>query len=111
MKAKLAIGLVLILVLQISSSMPDVDQLEEPITENKSQINSPQGVNSTVFMPVSGPRMDFYYSDGRSMTFGDDLLVAFDYGDYTNPKFGFVHHAIRLLSQEGRGVLRMPKRR
>jgi hypothetical protein len=88
MKAKLAIGLVLILVLQISSSMPDVDQLEEPVTENKSQINSPQGVNSTVFMPVSGPRMDFYYSDGRTMTFGDDLLVAYDNHEYTNPKFG-----------------------
>ena len=68
--------------------MLDVDQLKDTITEKNSQINSPQGVNSTVFMPVSGPRMDLYYSDGRTMTFGDDLLVTYDYHDYTNPKFG-----------------------
>lgn len=61
--------------------MPDVNQLEDTITENNSQINSPQGVNSTVFMSMSSASIGTSYQS-NSYTFGDGLFVVNDQGTY-----------------------------
>ena len=80
MKAKLAIGMILILLLQIASFLPEVDRLEDPQIRNISQINSPQGVNSTVFMSMSSAALGHYYQS-NTYTFGDGLFVVFDNGN------------------------------
>ena len=87
MKAKFAIGMILILLFQIASFLPEVDRLEDPQIRNISQINSPQGVNSTVFMSMSSAAIDPYHIS-NTYTFGDGLFVVFDNGETNQPMFG-----------------------
>ena len=71
--------------------MPDVDQLEDTITEKNSQINSPQGVAGTKFMAVESPAFSYHNSGTEgSRTFGSDLIAVTDNYGATDqsPSFG-----------------------
>ena len=91
MKAKLATGMIFILLFQIALFLPEVEQLDDFQTENRSQINSPQGVAGAMFMAVESPSFDYYYSGTEgSRSFGSDLIAVADNYQSTDqsPSFG-----------------------
>jgi hypothetical protein len=86
MKSKIAVGIVLILILQM---VPKTDFETNEVLPNEAfynSINSPQGVNSTTFMSVSSASIDTYYNS-HNYTFGDHLIAVYGTGG-TNPMFG-----------------------
>ena len=87
MKSKLAIGIVLILILQMVPKTDFETNLIPPNEAIYNSINSPQGVNSTTFMSASTASLDTYYRS-HNYTFGDHLSATYDYGDVSNPSFG-----------------------
>ena len=87
MKSKIAIGIVLILILQMVPKTDFETNLNLPNEAIYNSINSPQGVNSTTFMSVSAASLDTYYKS-HNYTFGDHLIATYDYGDVANPSFG-----------------------
>ena len=86
MKTKLAVVMVLILFFQVSLCSLNVNLLEDSHSEISSSINSPQGVNSTVFISMStnsGGTILPTNQQGtlsNTFTFGDGLFVVTDNG-------------------------------